>query len=247
MPSAASIIAKVNKALTKVGPMARRSLLRVTTTIGGDALTGVGIAYSTADTAFAPQPFYKQLGKREAMYLSSSGLQLVADDYKFIFPVGQITRAMLQAINIQIVLYDANGYEELKIIYVDSAMYGGSDVAITVVARSVGWSTLTPVMMMNGALLVLMNGNTLAFDPGTTFTPPASGGSVTLYRLSPAPNGSVTTFAVVGLTTSVSTSAFLVRNGIVLTQGAGNDYTVSGINVTFAVAPQTGDSLSLWQ
>lgn len=170
MPTAASIIAKVSRALTQVGPMARTSYFRVTTVTGGDTLTGVGLTIETADTEYSPQPFYKQLNKHEAMYLSGGSLQLVADDYKFIFPVGQATKAMFQATNIQLILKDQNGYEGLKIIYIDSPMFGGSDVAITVFARSVGFypppSVLSgvQVMLQNGAYVVLQNGNNLVLE-----------------------------------------------------------------------------------
>ena len=169
MPTAASIIANVTRALNKVGPMARASYLRVTAVTGGDQLTGVGLTTSTADTLFSPQPFYKQLGKREAMYVSTPSLQLVADDYKFIFPPGQASKAMFQATNVQLILFDANGYEGLKIIYIDSAMFGGSDVAITVFARSVGFyapPTIAGAQMLlqNGSYLLLENGSNLVLE-----------------------------------------------------------------------------------
>ena len=162
MPSASSIIAKVNRAIKKVGPMARTSYLRATTVTAGDQLTGVGIVTTTVDTLLSPQPVYKQLNKREIMYISAGTVQLVADDYKFVFPVGQATKAMFQATNAQLLLVDANGYENLKILYIDSAMFGGSDVVITVFARSVGYQS-------PGGFMLLENGNdTLLLEDGSS-------------------------------------------------------------------------------
>ncbi len=57
------------------------------------------------------------------------------------------------------------------------------------------------------------------------------------------PNNTTTVTATV----VVSANAIMVRNGSVLTQGAGADYTASGTTVTFAVAPKVGDNLGFWQ
>lgn len=166
MPSAQSIINKVNSAIKKVGPMSRATYLRVTAVTAGDQLTGVGLVNSTADTLFAPQPVYKQLDKRQAMYLSTPSLQLVVDDYRFTFPVGQVTKATFQASNATLVLKDSNGYEGLKVLYIDSAMFGGKDVAITVFARSVGF--YAPPNLTHGFSLLLENGSYLLMEDGTS-------------------------------------------------------------------------------
>jgi hypothetical protein len=138
MPSAQSIANKVNSVIKRVGPMGRTSYLRTTKITAGDQLTGIGIVNSQNDVAFSPQPVYKQIGKRQAMYLTSASLQLVADDYKFTFPTSQVSKSSFQAPNTYIVFKDGNGTEELEILYIDSDMFGGSDVAITVYARSRG-------------------------------------------------------------------------------------------------------------
>jgi hypothetical protein len=169
MPSAQSVINKVAKAISRVGPMCRTSYLRVTSVTGGDVLTGAGVVTATADTLFSPQPIFRQLGKREAMYLSPVAtpvLQLVADDYKFTFPIGQATKQMFLASNVQIVLKDQNGYEGLKIIYIDTADFGGKNIAITVFARSVGF--YPPPNLTHGFSLLLENGAYLLQEDGTS-------------------------------------------------------------------------------
>src|SRR6185295_1778716 len=92
MPTAASIINKINGAIKKVGPMARVTYKRVTTRSGGDELIGIEGTVSNADIKFNPQPVYHQLGHRQAMVLSTPSLQLVADDYKFIFPIAAVSK-----------------------------------------------------------------------------------------------------------------------------------------------------------
>ena len=54
-------------------------------------------------------------------------------------------------------------------------------------------------------------------------------------------NGSNTAFTIAS--TPVSGSVELYRNGIRLKSGAGNDYTVSGVNITMNQAPESGDAL----
>lgn len=163
--NAASLIKKVSKAIKRVGPMARTAYLRVTVPVSGDQLTGVNLVTTTADTLFAPQPVFNQLGKREAMYLSTPTLHLVADDYEFTFPAGQASKAMFQAANAALVLQDANGYEGLRIKYVDSVMFGGKDVVITVVACSVGF--YAPPSTSHGFSILLENGSYLLQEDGS--------------------------------------------------------------------------------
>jgi hypothetical protein len=138
MPSAKSLITKVSAAIKKVGPMARTSYKRVVTITGGDALIGRAETVTNADTLFNPQPIYRQLGHRQAMYLSTSTTQLVADDFKFTFPATQVRVADFEGANTYIVLKDANGEERFRILYIDPTDYQGLDVVISVFARSMG-------------------------------------------------------------------------------------------------------------
>lgn len=137
MPSAQSLINAISSVIKQVGPMSRQSYLRTTTITAGDQLTGIGITTSTVDMLFSPQPVYQQLDKKQTMDLVG-GKQLVADDYEFTFPTTQVTQATFQDPSATIVLKDANGTEELEIVYIDPSMFGGQDIAITVFARSMG-------------------------------------------------------------------------------------------------------------
>jgi hypothetical protein len=83
-----------------------------------------------------------------------------------------------------------------------------------------------------------------AFYTETGIPGPAPGGSVTLYQLTPAPGGGNRVFTA---PVAVSASAILARNGEIQAQRAGGDYTVSGVTITFATAPGSGDSLQLFQ
>ncbi len=80
-----------------------------------------------------------------------------------------------------------------------------------------------------------------AFYTETGTLGPTPGGTVTYYAMTPNNTTTVTATVV------VSANAIMVRNGSVLTQGAGADYTASGTTVTFAVAPKVGDNLGFWQ
>jgi len=56
-------------------------------------------------------------------------------------------------------------------------------------------------------------------------------------------NGSNTTFGV-GFTPATGTDS-VKRNGVEQSSGGGNDYTISGATITFAVAPVTGDVIQV--
>lgn len=138
MSRANTLVKRISKAITKVGPMSRTSYKRVSTVTGGDELIGRGTTITPVDTKFNPQPIYRQLGHRQAMYLSTATLQLVADDFKFTFPVTQVSQADFQGANTYIVLKDANGEERLRILYIATDDLGGKDLVINVFARSMG-------------------------------------------------------------------------------------------------------------
>jgi hypothetical protein len=49
--------------------------------------------------------------------------------------------------------------------------------------------------------------------------------------------------AVFTLPTTPGSIVLVFRNGLLQKPGGGNDYTISGVTITFVVAPLTGDSL----
>lgn len=71
----------------------------------------------------------------------------------------------------------------------------------------------------------------------------AGGGSMLMfYPLTPPPNGVITVFTA---SVGISVNSFVIRNGLI--QALNTDYTFAGENVTFFVAPGTGDLLGLYQ
>jgi hypothetical protein len=138
MPSAKSLIKRISAAIKKVGPMSRTSYKRITVMAGGDELIGVDGTVTNYDTLFSPQPIFRQLGHRQAMYLSTASVQLVADDYKFTFPMTQVSDADFEDPRIRLVLSDANGEEVLRILYINNEQYQGASVVVNVFVRSIG-------------------------------------------------------------------------------------------------------------
>ena len=69
-----------------------------------------------------------------------------------------------------------------------------------------------------------------------------SGGSLTRYNFIPNPDGTTTTFTA---PVTISANALVVRNGLILT--AGDDYSYTGATVTFDLAPNNVDVLTLYQ
>lgn len=106
----------------------------------------------------------------------------------------------------------------------------------------------------------LLTGNTLTIDSGATInvagTLQIAGASVTataaelnavgLFVTREVPggaiNGSNTAFTLAN--TPVFGSETLYLNGLEQRSGAGNDYTISGANITYLNTPQTGDTLT---
>ncbi len=74
-------------------------------------------------------------------------------------------------------------------------------------------------------------------------TGPSGGSStVTRYNFTPAPDGVTTVF---NAPVNISANALVVREGLILT--AGDDYSYSGTEVTFFVAPDADDVIALYQ
>lgn len=68
------------------------------------------------------------------------------------------------------------------------------------------------------------------------------GSHLTRYNFTPAPDGVTVTFTA---PVAISVDAIVIRNGMILT--AGDDYSYSGTQVTFFVAPGSSDVLVLYQ
>lgn len=84
-------------------------------------------------------------------------------------------------------------------------------------------------------------------DHTKTWTMPASSGtlfSVTYVQEIPSGtvNGSNVSFTLANTPLSAA-SVVLYLDGLVQTQGAGKDYTISGATITMATAPATGQTL----
>lgn len=142
MISAASLIKKVSKVIKQVGPMARTSYKRTTVFTGADELIGRGGTSQNFDELFDPQPIFRQLGHRQAMFLSTATVQLVSDDYQFTFPTTQVEVSDFEDPRVSLVLVDGNGEETFRIIYLDNSQYVGEDIVVSVFARSTGHSTV---------------------------------------------------------------------------------------------------------
>lgn len=134
--NAASIQKRVDAAIKRVGGMNRPLYLRTLTNPTGDALIG-RVTATKNDTLITPQPPYRQLGKRDLIYLTSLGHQVTADDYSITFSPLSITEAQLQDKTAQLVLKSGSTEEVLRIIYVNADSFQATNVVIEVVARSV--------------------------------------------------------------------------------------------------------------
>jgi len=124
--------------------MQRISYLRISTVNpGADELIGQGVTYTDQDVKFDPQPYFHQLGKRQAMYLSTANLQLVGDDYKFVFATTQFDVEAFEDPRVTLLLVDENGTEFFRILYIDPIQYAGADVAFNLFVRSLGHQSPT--------------------------------------------------------------------------------------------------------
>lgn len=127
---------RVDAAIRRVGGMDRQFVLRTQTNSTGDELIGRETS-TPVDTVVSPQPVYRQLGKRDLIYLTSNGRQVTADDYKITFSPLSVTLDQLKDPTLEFVLKSGLTEEVLKIIYVDPESYQGATVVITAIARSV--------------------------------------------------------------------------------------------------------------
>lgn len=144
MPSPQAIINKLNATLRKFTPFERTVFKRIITRTGNDLIGRTTATF--VDTSFSPQPVYFQIGRMKLsgghdtvqQLSTNTGKELTADDYKFIFSPSALTPADLGNPNLQLVLKDSSGNAEvLHIMDTDDVSFSGTQVLITVYARSV--------------------------------------------------------------------------------------------------------------
>lgn len=126
---------------------------------------------------------------------------------------------------------------------------GGSGSVTTVsvasangLAGTVATSTTTPVITLSTTITGLLRGNGTAISAavaGTDFVAPTSFADRELP--SGLINGANTTYTLAN--TPVAGSEHVYLNGILQQSGAGEDYTISGLTITYLAAPQTNDRL----
>lgn len=86
------------------------------------------------------------------------------------------------------------------------------------------------VVKSNGSVLQVATAGTDYMAPSDFVTRETVGGTI---------NGSNTAFTLAN--TPIVGTESIYQNGILLRAGGGNDYTISGLNITFITAPATGD------
>lgn len=225
---ASAITAKINKVAAKYGPFELRNIYkRVVFESGGNTLIDRGVSQTVLDTLFVPQPLFKRATLNPSSsppptsnrrdVLAGTSL-LVSDEFEFFFtPVQMATADVASKFNIIVLKDNAGNEEQLQLVSYNPVVLKGTEIGTSALYRSVS----------RGAS---------SSSPG--------GGSVTRYSFTPAPDGTTTVFTA---PVTISANAFVIKNGLVLTSGAGNDYTYSGANVTFLAAPGSTDTLVLYQ
>jgi hypothetical protein len=144
MPNPIALINKINNTLNKFTPFARTVYKRIITRTGND-LIGRATA-SFVDTKFLPQPIYSQIGREKLsgghdtvqQITTSSGVELTADDYEFLFSPTALTSTDLSNPNMQIVLKDSLGNTEvLSIMDTSTVELSSTVIMISLFARSI--------------------------------------------------------------------------------------------------------------
>lgn len=144
MPNPAALITKINNTLNKFTPFARTAYKRIITRTGNDLQGRATVTF--VDTKFAPQPIYSQVGREKLsgghdtvqQITTSSGVELTADDYEFMFSPTAMSQADLTNPNMQIVLKDSLGNTEiLSIMDTSSVELKSSVIIFNVFARSI--------------------------------------------------------------------------------------------------------------
>lgn len=140
MGRAQGIITKINKALTTLNATDRVIYKRVTTSVGGDTVTGRGSTVTVADTAFDPQPAIESPGDSpyvdRAAVLAVGGVVAQAGDYIGTFSATSLTHADLANKNISAVFKGYAVDEVMHIISFSTMALEGIAVAYRVLLRS---------------------------------------------------------------------------------------------------------------
>jgi hypothetical protein len=131
--------------------------------------------------------------------------------------------------------------------YIPPAGGGGTVTSVSVVtangfAGTVATATSTPAITLTTSITGMLKGNgtaLLAAVAGTDYMGPAD----FVVRETPTGlvNSSNTTFTLAN--TPFANTEMVFLNGILQEPGAGNDYTISGLTITYLTAPVTGDRL----
>jgi hypothetical protein len=109
-------------------------------------------------------------------------------------------------------------------------------------AGTVSNPTSTPAITISTTVTGVLKGNGTAISAataGTDYMAPSN--FVVRDATGQTPNGSITVFTLTNTPLVGTEQVFL--NGLLQEPGAGNDYTISGANITFLAAPLTGDRL----
>lgn len=141
MANAASLIAKMDKLLTKFDISDRVVYKRVITRVGGDPLLGRPAAVTTNDVSLNPQPVVKYWGftARKEYYQSvllADGVGQTGD--VLLNPISStcITRSELRNPDISFVLKDDTAEEEYTIVAVEPIAFQGVALAFNLLLRS---------------------------------------------------------------------------------------------------------------
>jgi hypothetical protein len=132
----ASLRAKFDAALNKVGPPLRTAYMRTITVTGGDALIGRQTS-TTTDVLLNPQPLYTE---QKVAGVLSNGMQVEAGDYHFLISGNSMTLPQLMNKSTRLVLKDPTNTQADQAFVITMykvPSFGGQALGFSVIARSV--------------------------------------------------------------------------------------------------------------
>lgn len=136
MPSAASIRAKVDAALGKLQASPYAVYKRVTTSVGGNPLTGAGAVVSSTDTLLVPTPAVEQIAP-DSPLLTTGESMVKAGDWAITASAKSLSMEDLDSPSVRLVLAGASNNNVLRIVGYSSPSIGGAPVAFMIFARSI--------------------------------------------------------------------------------------------------------------